>query len=137
MLNLLLVEQPQAQMGPHFSEVEVHDMQRAFVNFTEHWGIMDEQAAILMGDISVRTFRRWKAGDLGRAGVDMAARLSNLMGIHKALRLLFKEPQRGYGWVKRPNEAFNGTSALDVMLCGQLTDIMRVRHYVDAMRGSW
>ncbi len=137
MLSLQLVEQPQAQIGPHFSEVEVKAMQRAFVNLAERWGITDEQAAILMGDISVRTFRRWKVGDLGRAGVDMAARLSNLMGTHKALRLLFKEPQRGYGWVKRPNEAFNGTSALDVMLGGQLTDIMRVRHYLDAMRGPW
>ena len=137
MLSLQLVEQPQAQIGPQFSEVEVKAMQRAFVNLTVRWGITDEQAAILMGDISVRTFRRWKVGDLGRTGVDMAARLSNLMSIHKALRLLFKEPQRGYGWVKRPNEAFNGTSALDVMLGGQLTDIMRVRHYLDAMRSPW
>ena len=59
------------------------------------------------------------------------------MGIHKALRLLFKEPARGYGWVKRPNEAFGGTTALDVMLNGQITDIMRVRRYLDAMRGPW
>ena len=112
-------------------------MQRAFVNLAGRWQITDDQAAGLMGDISVRTFRRWKAGDLGRAGVDTAARLSNLMGIHKALRLLFKEPARGYGWIKRPNDAFGGASALDVMLGGQLTDIMRVRRYLDAMRSPW
>lgn len=90
-----------------------------------------------MGDIPVRTFRRWKAGDPGRAGVDTAARLSNLMGIHKALHLLFKKPARGHGWIKRANDAFGGASALDVMLHGQLTDITRVRRYLDAMCNPW
>lgn len=112
-------------------------MQRAFVNLAQLWELTDEQAATLMGDISVRTWQRWKKGDLGRASVDTAARLSNIMGIHKALRLLFKEPGRGYGWIKRPNEAFEGAPALDVMLRGQLTDLMRVRRYLDTARGPW
>lgn len=122
---------------PQFSGEEVQAMQRAFVKLAELWGLSDEQASVLMGEISVRTFRRWKSGELGRAGIDIAARLSNLMGIHKALRLLFKEPTRGYGWIKRPNDAFGGTTALDIMLNGQITDIMRVRRYLDAMRGPW
>ena len=112
-------------------------MQRAFIKLAEFWGLTDEQASVLMGDISVRTFRRWKVGELGRAGIDTAARLSNVMGIHKALRLLFKEPARGYGWIKRSNTAFGGATALEVMLGGQITDIMRVRRYLDAMRGPW
>lgn len=112
-------------------------MQRAFINLASRWQLTDEQATVLLGDISVLTFRRWKAGDLGRAGVDIAARLSNLMGIHKALRLLFKEPARGYGWIKRTNDAFGGQSALDIMLRGQLTDLMRVRRHLDAARGPW
>ena len=62
---------------PQFSGEEVQAMQRAFVKLAELWGLSDEQASVLMGDISVRTFRRWKAGELGRAGIDTAARLSN------------------------------------------------------------
>ena len=137
MPQLHLIEQPPVPPVQQITPAEVQAMQRAFVNLAEKWDITDDQAAVLMGDISVRTFRRWKAGDLGRAGVDTAARLSNLMGIHKALRLLFKEPVRGYGWVKRPNDVFGGVPALDVMLHGQLTDIMRVRRYLDAMRSPW
>jgi hypothetical protein len=137
MPQLHLIEQLPALPVPQFTPAEVQAMQRAFVNLAEKWDITDDQAAVLMGDISVRTFRRWKAGDLGRAGVDTAARLSNLMGIHKALRLLFKDPARGYGWIKRANDAFGGASALDVMLGGQLTDLMRVRRYLDAMRSPW
>ena len=59
------------------------------------------------------------------------------MGIHKALRLIFTEPQRGYDWIKRANADFGGRTALDVMLCGELTDLMRVRRLLDAERGAW
>ena len=59
------------------------------------------------------------------------------MGIHKALHLLFKEPARGYAWIKRANDAFGGAAALEVMLGGNLTDLMRVRRYLDAMRSPW
>lgn len=84
-----------------------------------------------------RTLARWKAGDTGRIGRDGRARLSNLLGIHKALRIVFREPARAYAWVKSGNTAFGGRSALDVMLGGELTDLMRVRRYLDSERGGW
>ncbi len=59
------------------------------------------------------------------------------MGIHKALRIIFREPTRGYAWIKAANAAFGGASAMDVMLHGELTDLMRVRNYLDAERGGW
>lgn len=49
------------------------------------------------------------------------------MGIHKALRIIFQEADRGYRWIRAANETFDGRSALDVMLGGELTDLMRVR----------
>ena len=73
----------------------------------------------------------------GRIGRDGKARLSNLMGIHKALRTIFRDPARGYAWIKAPNEIFDSQSALDVMLGGELTDLMRVLRYLDAERGVW
>jgi len=115
---------------------EARAMFRAVLNLFGKWGLNDEQAAILL-DAPIRTYRRWKAGDLGRIDRDGKARLSNLLGIHKALRIIFQEPQRGYGWIKTPNEAFGGRSALAVMLGGELTDLMRVRRYLDAERGAW
>jgi hypothetical protein len=98
--------------------------------------LTDEDAAILL-DMPVRTYRRWKAGEVGRFNRDAKARLSNLIGIHKALRIIFKEPQRGYAWIKAPNAAFGGRSALEAMRGGELTDLMRVRRYLDAERGAW
>jgi hypothetical protein len=134
---LELVETAPAEFFPRpLTDAEAAAMFRAALNLFRLWNIGDDQAATLL-DMPPRTFRRWKAGETGRIDRDAKARLSNLMGIHKALRLIFKEPQRGYQWVKAPNAAFGGRSALDVMLGGELTDLMRVRRYLDAERGSW
>lgn len=118
------------------TQEEGRAMFHAALNLFAKWGVTDEQAAVLT-DMPVRSFRRWKAEGPGRISRDGLARLSNLMGIHKALRIIFQEPQRGYDWIKAPNAAFEGANALAVMLGGELTDIMRVRRYLDAERGGW
>ena len=118
------------------SEVEGAAMFRAAVNQFAKWGLTDDQAAVLV-DMPVRSYRRWKAEGPGRLSRDTRARLSNLMGIHKSLRIVFSEAQRGYDWIRAPNSAFGGPSALEVMLGGELTDLMRVRRYLDAERGGW
>jgi hypothetical protein len=127
--------------APEFSPDPISDaegaaMFRAAVNLFRLWQLTDEQAATLL-DLPLTTYRRWKAGSLGRIGRDGKARLSNLIGIHKALRIIFVEKQRGYDWIKAPNAAFAGRSALQVMLGGELSDLMRVRRYLDAERGAW
>lgn len=110
---------------------------RAALALFAHWNLSDEEAAVLL-DVPLRTYRRWKAERApGRLDRDTKARLSNLMGIHKALRTLFSETARAYAWIGKPNEAFGGRSALQVMLGGELTDLMRVRRYLDAERGAW
>lgn len=111
-------------------------MFRAAMALFGKWRLTDEQGATLL-DMPLRSYRRWKAEGPGRLSRDGRARLSNLMGIHKALRIIFHEPQRGYDWIGAPNAAFAGASALAVMLGGELTDIMRVRRYLDAERGGW
>jgi uncharacterized protein (DUF2384 family) len=111
-------------------------MFRATANLFQRWDVTDDQAAKLL-DMAPRTLARWKSRGPGAIGRDGKARLSNLIGIHKALRIIFQEPQRAYGWIKAPNDAFGGRSALDLMLGGELTDLMRVRRYLDAERGGW
>lgn len=136
MVHLQLVDVPRPVAQPDFSPDETDAMQRAVIRLFGLWSITDKQAAILLGDISERTFARWKDGQYGRVGRDLAARLSNLIGIHKALRLLFSDPRRAHTWVKKPNKDF-GRTALEIMLDGNLTDLMRVRRYLDAQRSSW
>lgn len=118
------------------TDEEAAAMLRASVALFKRWELSDAQAAVLL-DTPPRTYARWKVAGPTRFGRDLKARLSNLMGIHKALRIMFREPQRGYGWIKRSNTAFGGHTPLEVMLGGELTDLMRVRRYLDAERGAW
>lgn len=127
---------PQAFSPEPITDAEAAAMFRAAVSLFAKWETTDDQAATLL-DLPVRSYRRWKMGEQGRIDRDGRARLSNLMGIHKALRYMFRDPERSYRWIKAPNEAFRGASALDIMLGGELTDLMRVRRYLDAERGSW
>jgi len=137
MPQLLPVDTAERDFQPApITDEEGAAMFRAAINLFRLWGLADEEAATLL-DLPLRTYRRWKAGEIGRIDRDGKARLSNIMGIHKALRIVFRETQRAYAWVKAPNAAFADRSALDVMLGGELTDLMRVRRYLDAERGAW
>jgi antitoxin Xre/MbcA/ParS-like protein len=124
-----------SSVGPEpITDEEAAAMFRAALNLFKLWGLKDEQASTLLGRTD-RTYRRWKKdGKVGQIGRDGKARLSNLMGIHKALRIIFRDASRGYAWIGAANAAFGGRSALDVMLGGELSDLMRVRRYLDAPR---
>lgn len=136
MLALQLVETLPGTFRPELvTQDEAAAMFRAAVNLFGGWDLIDQQAATLL-DMTVRSYRRWKTEGVGRISRDGCARLSNLMGVHKALRIVFRQPERGYAWIKAPNAAFAGASALEVMLGGELTDIMRVRRYLDAERSG-
>ncbi len=109
---------------------------RAAVNLFRLWSLTDEESAVLL-DLPLRTYRRWKGSGPRRLDRDQKARLSIILGIHKALRIVFSDRRRAYGWIKAPNRTFGGRSALEVILGGELTDLMRVRRYLDAERGAW
>ncbi len=108
---------------------------KAVVNLFRFWGLTDSEACTLLGGISSATYTRWKRGEIGRLAVDLKTRLSIILGIHKALRILYTENTRAYGWVKRENSDFGELRPLDVMLNGQMSDLEDIRNYLDAARG--
>ena len=119
------------------TQAEAAAMLRAAFNLFKRWQVSDPQARILLGQPSASTFYRWKRGEIGVVPSDTIWRLGDLMGIHKALRHLFTEPERGYAWVSRPNQAFGGRSALERMLGGAPSDLTTVRAYLEAERAGW
>jgi hypothetical protein len=121
------------------TDAETGAMLRAFFNLADRWALNDHEARILLGRPAARTYARWKAdeADLSRIPHDTRQRLSLLMGIHKGLRHLFREAERGYQWMRKANRAFGGQSALERLLAGEIVDLAAVRAYLDAERGAW
>ncbi len=116
------------------TDAETGAMLRAFFNLVVRWRLTDRQGRILLGEPAARTYARWKAGQVepSRISRDTRERLSMLMGIHKNLRSLFPAPSRGYRWLRKPNRAFGGESALNRLLAGSVLDLAAVRTYLDA-----
>jgi hypothetical protein len=110
---------------------------RAFFRLVKLWGLTVEQARVLLGRPSRATLYNWKAGRIRSLPHDTVQRISYLLGIHKALQILYGDPALADGWVQRPNAAFGGQSALERMLAGDITDLAAVRAHLDAARGGW
>lgn len=124
-----------------------HDRQttvafKAALGIARLWRLTDEQLSILLGGVGRSSVQRWKAQLQERGaiaaefGPDTLDRVSYLLGIHKALRILFMDDAQADGWVKRPNQGpgFDGKSALDRMLRGRMEDLQYVRRYLDGWR---
>ncbi|HET6632405.1 MAG TPA: MbcA/ParS/Xre antitoxin family protein [Rhodanobacteraceae bacterium] len=110
---------------------------RSFFRIAAKWGLSAEQERVLLGSPGRSTYFRWKKERDGALPKDALERISYLLGIYKALHILFPDDAQADGWVKRPNAAplFGGCSALERMLGGQVGDLYLVRHYLDAQRG--
>jgi hypothetical protein len=110
-----------------------------FFNLMELWGCSVEQQRILLGKVGNTTFYKYKQlPENVKLPRDTLERISYLMGIHKALSIIFSNSRdRAYQWVSSPNTAapFNGQSALSYMLTGRVVDIADVRRYLDGVRG--
>jgi hypothetical protein len=110
---------------------------RAFFRLAELWGLTMEQARLLLGRPSRATLYNWKRGRVRGVPYDTLRRISYLLGIYKALQILYRDPELADAWISRPNVAFGGQSALERMLAGDLTDLAAVRAHLDAARGGW
>ena len=110
---------------------------RAFFRITSAWGLKSIEERVLLGHPPESTFFKWKKDEEGSLSRDVLERISYVLGIYKALQILFPEPVRADAWVKQPNAAplFAGQRALDRMLGGNVSDLFVVRQYLDAQRG--
>jgi Protein of unknown function (DUF2384) len=119
------------------TQAEAAAMLRAVLTLFDRWQLTSSEGRRLLGDPSERTWQRWRKGEVASLPSDTIFRLGTLLGIHKALRYMFTQPERGYAWIRKPNAAFGGHSALERMLQGSPTALAAVRAYLDAERGGW
>ncbi len=109
---------------------------KAFFAITQKWQLNSEQERVLLGTPKA-TFYRWKQQRDGALSQDTLERISYILGIYKALRILLPTEKMANTWIHKPNLAplFSGHSALDKLLKGRVVDLADVRRYLDAERG--
>lgn len=110
---------------------------RGFFQLMQAWQIRDEDARELLGGLSSSSFYEWKKQPQRLLDVDRITRISYLLGIYKALHILYGD-RLADEWVRLPNTnaVFNGRSPLAAMLGGGLLAMQTVRRLLDARRGG-
>ena len=109
---------------------------RAFFSIMDAWQVDSAVAQTLLGSPGRSTFFKWKKGQGGALTRDQLERISYILGIYKALQVLFPDPKQADAWIRKPNTQFGDTSALERMSAGSITDLHAVRSYLDYVRGG-
>ena len=110
---------------------------RSFFNIADEWALNTDQQRVLLGGISKSSLHNWKAGHVSALSRDQLERVSLVLGIYKAMALLFADGDGGKRWLKAANteSVFGGASPLARMLHGGIEDLYVTRRYIDAWRG--
>lgn len=110
---------------------------RMVVELLDRWRLSAVDQATLLGlsGNSRSTVARYRRGEPLADSPDLIARAGHLLGIHKALRLIFPHDlELAYRWVSAPNKRF-GTTPLEVMKRHGYEGLLAVRRYLDFERG--
>jgi len=108
-----------------------------FFRLVDAWGLRDEDARELLGGLSSSAFYEWKKNPSRVLEVDRITRISYLLGIYKALHILYGD-KLADEWVRLPNRnlIFGGRTPLGYMVAGGLLAMQTVRKLLDARRGG-
>lgn len=112
---------------------------RGFFGIAEAWGLSTTDQITLLGKPSRSGYFAWKKAPAVALSEDTLERISYLLGIWKALRILIPDERQALAWVKKPNlhPLFEGRPPLERMLQGRILDLADVRRMLDARRGVW
>src|SRR5690606_15290997 len=111
---------------------------RLVVALLDLWELGPADQATLLGlsPQSRSTIARYRKGEPLADSADLLARAGHLLGIHKALRILFPHDRDlAYRWIGTPNRRFDDATPLEVMKKYGYEGILAVRRYLDFERG--
>jgi transcriptional regulator with XRE-family HTH domain len=131
------VFEPRPEVDLHARESRER-LARMLMELFRHWALSPTDQAVLLGvsTQSRSTLARYRRGEPHADSADLLARAGHLLGIHKALRILFPHDRDlAYRWVSAPNRRFGGATPLDIMKRHGYEGILAVRRYLDFERG--
>lgn len=111
----------------------------AAVRILDKWRASGEQGEAILR-VSHSTYARARRGDLTEIKLDsdQLTRISYLLNIHAALRVIFDNPENLYGFVNmiNYNPYFNGRTPLEIMESGNFAALYETFKRVDSLRGA-
>jgi uncharacterized protein (DUF2384 family) len=109
----------------------------AFFALVDKWDLRNEDAMGLLGGVSHGRYYELKKNRKGLLSQDELTRISLLIGIFKALNILFSQ-RLANQWASRPNSnaMFNNVPPLQLLVRGGVPAMIGVRRLLDSRRGG-
>lgn len=109
----------------------------AFFAIVDKWQLRNEDAMALLGGASHGRYFELKKNRKGLLSQDELTRISLLIGIFKALNILFGQ-RLANQWTSRPNSnpMFNNAPPLQFLARGGVPGMIGVRRLLDSRRGG-
>lgn len=106
---------------------------RVFRDICKLWGLSYEQSLTLLGVHQERKNHSDEA--FSELTAESMQRLSYILGIYENLQLLLPDSTASDKWMSAKNNApiFNGKSALEKILSGDIQDLKQVHQYLYAL----
>ena len=110
---------------------------RTALNILTKWKTSTEQAGNILR-VSRSTISRARTEKAVSLDEDQLKRVSLVLNIHSALRMLFDNPANVYGFMQMENhnEFFNGRSPMDVVQGGDMIALYETFRRIDSLRGA-
>jgi hypothetical protein len=110
---------------------------RTFFNIARAWELDVNEQRALLGWPPSSTFHKYKSGDGGVLSFDALSRLSLVLGIYKALHILYPERAFADRWMRMPNSnpMFGGRTPMALVADAGLDGLFRIRRLLDGRRG--
>ena len=112
-------------------QVPLYSLALFYLQIAEQWELTDDQAASLAG-AALDDIDALRVKNFGAITDDTRRRLGYLLAIYAALEHLLSDKRRRHRWIKAPNRhsLFEGATALDFMLGGDVERIALVKRYL-------
>ena len=115
---------------------------RTFRNIANLWDLSETQRRAALGYPPRSTYHAWLRKAVNRDSLslpfDTLLRISAILGICKALSVLFHNQGQAQQWLKGVHKGtvFSGAAPLDFIIDGGQDGMMTVRRYLDGWRGG-
>jgi Antitoxin Xre/MbcA/ParS C-terminal toxin-binding domain/Antitoxin Xre-like helix-turn-helix domain len=110
---------------------------RTFFAISRAWGLSATEERALLGWPPSSTFHKYKSGNAGVLSFDTLTRISLVLGIYKALEVLYSDTSFADRWMSMPNAnpMFEGQTPIAFVAEAGLDGLCQVRRLLDARRG--
>lgn len=112
---------------------------RAVTRLFELWKLNAADQLMLLGlnESNRIALQRYARGEALAANRDLLERVGLLLGIHKALKLLYPHnPEIASAWMSAPNTKFDNAAPVDIVRRFGFAGLLMVRGTLDRMRGG-